>query len=191
VAEHTLDADWLLVLDPKHRYEPPGRAEPYDDTTKMFNPFEVLGLDFDARPEPTKPDDHFNPRKTPEDAWDAFEPNHFDQEDLAQAPSGKVRGNAADAFASLQPRLVSLGIWIQRVAHQPIALWWAAEQARLHPHIQQHIEFTLRQFPDRFPENIRRGWRLLFAAWNDRRNDPDMSDTISKRKRSRRYGARP
>jgi hypothetical protein len=174
VAEHTLGADWLLVLDPKHRYEPPGRAEPYDDTTKMCDPFEVLGLDFDARPEPTKPDDHFNSRKTPEDAWDAFEPNAFDQEDLAEAPSGKVRGNAADAFASLQPRLVSLGIWIQRVAHQPIALWWAAQQGRLHPHIQQHIEFTLRHDPDRFPENIRRGWRLLFAAWNDRRNDPDM-----------------
>jgi hypothetical protein len=170
-AEHTLDADWLLVLDPKHRYEPPGRT---DDTTKMFDPFEALNLDFDARPEPTKPDDHFNPRKPPEDAWDAFAPNRFDQEDLAQAPSGRVRGNAADAFASLQPRLVSLGIWIQRIAHQPIALWWAAEQARLHPHIQQHIEYTLRQYPDRFPENIRRGWRLLFAAWNDRRNDPDM-----------------
>lgn len=103
-----------------------------------------------------------------------FAPNRFDQEDLAQAPSASLRGNAADAFASLEPRLVNLGIWIQRVAYQPIALWWAAEQARLHPHVQQHIEFTLRQYPDRWPANVRRGWRLLFAAWADRRNDPNM-----------------
>jgi len=173
-AEHTLDADWLLVLDPKCRYEPPGRAEPYDDTTEMFDPFEALSLDFDARPEPTKPDDHFNRRKPPEDAWDAFAPNRFDQEDQAEVPSGRVRGDGADVLAGLLPRLASLGVWIQRVAHQPIAVWWAAGQARLHLHIQQHIEYTLRHHPDRFPKNIRRAWRILNAGWNDRRNDPDM-----------------
>jgi SIR2-like domain len=172
-AEQTLAADWLLVLDPKCRYEPPGRAEPYDDTTEMFDPFEALSLDFDALPEPTKPDDHFNRRKPPEDAWDAFAPNRFDQEDQAEVPSGRVRGDGADVLAGLLPRLASLGVWIQRVAHQPIAVWWAAGQARLHLHIQQHIEYTLRHHPDRFPKNIRRAWRILFAAWNDRRNDPD------------------
>jgi hypothetical protein len=173
-AEKTLPADWLLVLDPKQRYARPSRVEPYDDTTEIFDPFDVLGLDFDARPEPTSPEDHhFNQRKVPEDAWDAFAANRLDQEDLVQLPSGLARGQGADAFARLQPRLGNLGIWIQRVAHQPIALWWAADQTRLHPHIQHHIESTLHYHSDRFPQNIRCGWRLLFAAWNDRRDDPN------------------
>jgi hypothetical protein len=173
-AEHTLAAEWLLVLDPKHRYEPPGRTTPYDDTTEIFDPFELLCLDFDARPEPTNPDDQFNQRKPPDDAWDLFALNRWDQEDQAQLPSGRFRGHGAAEIASLPPRLASLGIWIHRIAHQPIALWWGG-QGRLHPHIQQLIESELRQYPHRFPENIGRGWRLLFAAWDDHRADPDMT----------------
>jgi hypothetical protein len=162
-----------LVLDPNHRYAPPIRVVPFDDTTDIFDPFNALGLDFDVPPKPSDPDDHFNRREAPDDAWDAFVPNRLDQEEEAQASTGRMRGEGADALASLPPRLVSLGIWIQRVAHQPMTLWWASGQARLHPQIQRHIESTILHHSDRFPVNIRRGWRLLFAAWNDRRADPD------------------
>ena len=139
----------------------------------MFDPFEPLGLDFDVRPEPTKPDDHFNRREPPEDAWDAFAPNRFDQEDQAEVPSGRVRGDGADVVAGLLPRLASLGVWIQRVAAPTDRGVVGGRPRRIAPAYPKHIEHTLRHHPDRFPKNIRRAWRILFAAWNDRRNDSD------------------
>jgi hypothetical protein len=75
--------------------------------------------------------------------------------------------------APLVARHGSIGLWIQKIAHQPITLWWAAGQTGLHPEIQRRIEFAIRQYPAQFPETTRRGWRLLFASWNDRRPSAD------------------
>ena len=93
---------------------------------------------------------------------------------MSERAAGALRDQAADIAAALPPRLASIGVWLQRVAHQPVALWWAAQQVNLHPSIKKHIDFALRQDPNRFPEPTRRGWRMLFAAWDDVRDDPDM-----------------
>ena len=39
--------------------------------------------------------------------------------------------------------------------------------------MRRHIEWALRQEAERFPDAIRRGRRMLFAVWDDRRPSPD------------------
>ncbi|MBY6240028.1 SIR2 family protein [Methylosinus sp. Sm6] len=173
-ATETLDSRWLLALDPVQRYATSGRVEPYDDTTEMFFPFDALGLDCDTPPEPLNPDDPFHHHPLPEGVFDPFARNFLDDEDGGQAGDGVLRGPNVSALAPMPPRLANLGVWIQRVAHEPVALWWAAHQQGLHPQIQQHIQSALRYSPDRFPDAIRKGWQWLFSAWSDRRDDPDM-----------------
>jgi len=133
----------------------------------------MLGLDSDPYPKPRNPNDRISDRPVPEDAWDLFAPTRADLQDAPNQSEGVIRGARANQPAGLPPRLASIGVWIQRVAHQPLALWWAAQQNCLHPNIRRHIESTLRHEAHRFPENMRRGWRLLFAAWDYVRTDPD------------------
>lgn len=179
-AESPLDARWLLTFDPQHRYSPPVRTEPYDEATNLFNPFSALGLDWDVPPEPTNPDDTleqrtvFNKRSVPDAAWDAFAPSRIDLQESGEQTLGSIRGSISGEASALPPRLASIGVWIQKVAHQPVALWWAAQQTGLHPAIKRHLKFSLTQDSLRFSDDIRRGWRLLFAAWADERGDPGM-----------------
>lgn len=176
----TLDGSWLLSFDPKQRYGSPDRIDPYDEATDLFDPFTALGLDSEAAPEPAAAGDTvvqrtvFNKRTIPDSAWDAFAPNRFDAEESGETAFASIRGPASHAARSLPQRLSNIGVWIQQVAHQPVALWWAAQQTNLHPEIRQHIETSLFQNQQRFSENIRRSWRLLLAAWADERNDADM-----------------
>jgi hypothetical protein len=91
-AEKTLGSEWLLVLDPIQRYASPERETPYDNTSKMFDPFDHLHLDVDAPPKSRDPDDLFNRREMPEDAWDAFSFNRLDEVHKADNTNGWVRG---------------------------------------------------------------------------------------------------
>jgi hypothetical protein len=180
MAQTALDASWLLTFDPQHRYGAPDRTDPYDEASDLFEPFAALGLDLDIPPEPANPDDTlaqrtvFNKRTVPDNAWDAFASSRFDVEESGEQALGSIRGPASGAAAALPPRLASIGIWMQRVAHLPVAVWWAAQETALHPAIRQHIESSLLQEPLRFSDGIRRGWRLLLAAWADERRDPNM-----------------
>lgn len=173
-APTAIDGSWLLAFDPTQRYGDPNLSDPHDNASGILDPFDTLGLDFDISPEPTQPDDSFNRRKVPNGAWDPFTPTRLDYEDAAETSVTALRGMAATAAAPLPPRLASLGIWLQRVAHQPVTLWWAAHQSGMHPDIQRSIEAWMRQDPERFPDNVRRGWRLLFAARSDKRVDPNI-----------------
>ncbi|NMN07273.1 MULTISPECIES: SIR2 family protein [unclassified Novosphingobium] len=171
-AETTLDARWLLVFDPAHRFASPDHIEPHLDETPKFDPFSALGLATDPVPDPDTADDYMRNRKVPSDALDIFAVSRSDVDDTAGALAG-LRGSAALELAALPPRLKSLGIWLQRIAHQPITLWWAGHQGALHPDVMHSIESWLRQEPNRFPEHIRRQWRWFFAARSDVRPDPD------------------
>src|SRR3546814_21086751 len=73
--------------------------------------------------------------------------------------------SGADQPAKLPIRLWHLGVFLQKVAHQPAALWWAAHQGQLHSHIQQQREWSLRREAARYPPVMRDGWRALLAAW--------------------------
>jgi SIR2-like protein len=73
-AEPVLDGSWLLAFDPKQRYGKPELANPYDESSELFDPFAYSGFDFDAVPEPADPEDTsvqraiFRDRKIPDRA---------------------------------------------------------------------------------------------------------------------------
>lgn len=173
IADTPLPASWLLVLDPRQRFENPGFIDPYGDSSERIDPYESLSLDFDTPPQPVHEDDALRDRKVPEDAWSAFAPTRFDQEYGEETGLGDFCGDRANLTGPLSTRLRHLGTWFHRVAHQPLALWWAATRGPLHPRIVEMIEVWLRQDPDRWPDDIPRGWRFLIASWSDRREQPD------------------
>ena len=170
-SETILDGSWLLVLDPTQRYGDLVNIDPYSKIEGHFDPFTALGLDSDLPPEPADPDRHLEHRNPPLDAIDILKPSRTDFEEVSEPGGGALRGAAL--AADLPPRLASIGIWIQRVAHQPITLWWAAQQSGIHASVRGHIEYALGHEPERFSDAIRRGWRMLFSAWDDRRPNPD------------------
>lgn len=174
IADAPLPASWLLALDARQRFDKPGPIDPYGDSSERIDPYETLSLDFDTPPRPVDEDGSFRERNVPEGSWSAFAPTRFDQEDGQEAGLGDFCGDRAILTGPLSTRLGHLGIWFHRVAHQSIALWWAAARGPLHPRIVEMIEVWLRQDPDRWPDDIRRGWRFLIASWSDRRVEPDQ-----------------
>ena len=166
-------AEWLAVLDPAMRYGQPGQLDLYDDASERFDPFDAFGLDSDEAPEATDPDDRFASRKVPAGAWDGFASTDEDRRDLPENGAGRFRGGGADQPAKLPIRLWHLGVLLQKVAHQPAALWWAAHQGQLHSHIQQQLEWSLHREAARYPPVMRDGWRALLAAWQQGAVDPD------------------
>ncbi len=169
MAETPLPASWLLALDPRQRFDKPGPIDPYGESVERVDPYERLALDFDTPPQPVDEDDAFRDRKVPEGSWSAFAPTRFDQEDVHETGFGDFYGDRTNLTGPLSTRLHHLGIWFHRIAHQPVALWWATERGPLHPRIVDMIEAWLRQDPDRWPDDIRRGWRFLITSWSDRR----------------------
>ena len=173
IAETPLPASWLLALDPSQRFDKPGPIDPYGESDERIDPYERLALDFDTPPQPVDEDDAFRDREVPEGSWSAFAPTRFDQENVQETGFGDFCGDGANLTGPLSTRLHHLGVWFHRVAHQPVALWWAAARGPLHPRIVEMIEVWLRQDPDRWPDDIRRGWRFLIASWSDRRVEVD------------------
>lgn len=167
IAETPLPATWLLALDPRQRFDRPGPVDPYGESGERIDPYERLALDFDTPPQPADEDDAFRERKVPDGSWSAFAPTRFDQEDVQETGFGDFCGDRANLTGPLSTRLHHLGVWFHRVAHQPVALWWAAARGPLHPRIVEMIEAWLRQDPDRWPDDIRRGWPFLIASWSD------------------------
>jgi hypothetical protein len=173
VAAVPLPASWLLVLDPRQRYDKPGSIEPYDESSERIDPYQSLALDFDTPPQPFEEDDFHATRTIPEGAWDAFASNRFDQANTHYS-LGAFCGDRASLSGALGARLSHLAIWFHRIAHQPVALWWAAGRGPLHVQIVERIDVGLRHDSDRWSDGLRRGWRMLIAAWSDRRDSPDQ-----------------
>lgn len=173
IAKVPIPASWLLALDPNQRFETPGPTDPSGESSQRIDPYECLSLDFDMPPQPADEHDYLRNRAVPEGSWSAFAPTQFDHEDAQETSFGDFYGARTNLTGPLSTRLGHLGIWFHRVAHQPIAVWWAASRGPLHPRIVDNIEAWLRQDPDRWPDDIRRGWRFLIASWSDRRQEPD------------------
>jgi hypothetical protein len=171
-----LPASWLLVLDPAMRYGRPGLIDPYDESSGKIDPYDRLALDFDKPSEPENPATvRYKDREIPPGAWDAFAPTRHDQDEAGEITLGAVRGGTAPLSAKLDGRLAHLAHWIQRIASEPISLWWAAKRGPFHPSVIWSIKAWMRQEPARWPEDIRRGWWMLFAAWSDHREEPDVA----------------
>ena len=175
IADSPLSASWLLALDPRERFNKSGPVHPYGESGEWIDPYERLAFDFDTPPQPADEDEYLSDRAVPEGSWSALVPTRFDQEATPETSFGDFCGDRAYLAGPLNTRLRHLGIWFHRVAHQPIALWWAAARGPLHPGIVDMIEAWLRQDPGRWQDDIRRSWRLLIETWSDRRVEPNRS----------------
>ncbi|WP_308584313.1 SIR2 family protein [uncultured Pseudomonas sp.] len=167
-------AHWLCVFDRNNRYAQIERIERYNETSSHFDPFDAFGLDSDIPPIPVDPDNIFTKREVQQDAWNGVGVLPLDRTDLLPEGVSKLCGVRSETAADLPSRLWHLGMWLVRVSHQPAALWWAAKQSNLHPHIQQRIEWSLRQNTDQYPTVIRDGWRILMVSWQQKSLDVDM-----------------
>lgn len=174
-ADNPLPADWLCVFDRDARYAPINRVDRYDQTSPQFDPFDAFGLDSDTPPVPLDPDQIFTKRAVQQDAWNGIALLPIDCANLLSESVAQLCGVHADVAANPPPRLWQLGMWLVRVSHQPAALWWAAKQGRLHPLIQQRIEWALRHDAARYTSAVRDGWRILLASWQQKAFDRDYN----------------
>jgi len=162
-----LPAEWLCVFDPEMRYRTPA-ARSFADDSEVFDPFVAWGLDDDLVPPPIDPRNHYEDRKVP--AGSANLILEMRVEEASGPRSDSRRGLLVDPSV-LPERLRHLGSWITHVAHEPVALWWAAGKSGAHPYLREWLPRALDKESARFSDPIRRGWRDLLASWS-KRSDP-------------------
>jgi hypothetical protein len=152
-------AEWLCVFDPYRRYAEPAQIGEFSEfgSGPIIDPFELYGLDSDSVPQKIHSDNH-NKRTHSETAWDAFALNVRDRQNHFPA----LRGYFAVNPARLSVRLSQLGIWISKVANQPVTVWWAGKQEGLHPDIKQQILREINHGSKTITQPIRLAWRYLF-----------------------------
>lgn len=153
-----IPAEWLCVFDPHCRYLPPPRS--LTDDARTFEPFDRWSIDCDAAPEHKPDDPEGHKREAPKDAWDAFATTARDRHELNDA-GGSFFGSTHQQRNRLPPRLTKLGDWFAKIAHQPVALWWASGKVGLHPDIAWEIKRQLSVDTARFPDPVRQAWEAL------------------------------
>jgi hypothetical protein len=164
-------AEWLCVFDPWVRYSRPGRLGSSSEEGPYFDPFNAYGLDSDPVPPRIAPEDSYTKREVPDNVWDCFVPTRFDRQNLRDDHFAALRGHWAVHVPSLPARIGQLGVWIQKVSHQPAAVWWASGQVGLHPDIQAQVRFGLERAKKTSSPEIRKAWRYIFEAWETPRGD--------------------
>tara|TARA_R110000744_G_scaffold222467_1_gene341376 strand:+ start:948 stop:4769 length:3822 start_codon:yes stop_codon:yes gene_type:complete len=163
-AEKPPPAEWLLAFDKSCRYEKPTQTLPRGDSYQVVDPFELYGLDSDPVPEKTASYDFYSKRELPSGVWDAFELTHVDKADRQDSQFSYLRGNYSSNVPELCSRLRNIGIWISKVAADPVTLWWVHRQVDIHPYITGQIEWHLdRQGLSDYPE-VARAWRYWLEA---------------------------
>jgi len=163
-------ATWLCVFDPHVRFSSLDRIYSSTGGGDYFDPFDAFGLDDDPVPPKPDPNDHLS-RKVPRDVWDCFALGRQDRQNLQEDQYPALRGHWSLNAPRLSRRLDLLGDWLTRVADQPAAVWWAANQLGLHPDIQRQIRIALQRDAANFPHLVRKAWRLIFDAWDSNRRD--------------------
>lgn len=166
-------AEWLCVLDAKVRYSKPGHSPESPQRGPYVDPFDFYGLDSDVPPPKIDPDDHLPKRETPAGAWNGFALNTLDLNDLRPDNLPALSGRYATSNPRLPRRLAQLGIWIVKVSHQPATIWWAAQQAPLHPEIQERVRWELEKGTHISTPSIRYAWSFLLETW--RRPQPHFA----------------
>ena len=152
--------EWLCVLDSNIRC---GKVERnHSDLLRQSGPLIEYRLDDD----PPRPKGSDSEEQHPSEdllSDKATDPDEREYVTLVGRPRQK---NIA-----LPERLSHLGKWIVRIAHEPVAPWWAAKHAHLHPHLLTWMEEHLNQHGDEFPPLARTVWNLLLKKFRDVPND--------------------
>jgi hypothetical protein len=142
-----------------------------------FFPFTAYGLDSDPVPANFDPEDSiFQKYEIPSNVWNAFLLTRTDRQDLQEDQVSALRGHWAVHAPRLSPRIAHLGHWLQRVAHQPAAIWWAASQQSIHPDILRQIEFIMEQPNSTSSPLTRKAWRYLARSWRTGQDDDFSPD---------------
>lgn len=157
-----LPGEWLCVFDRDMRFRTPASRTPYDDR-EVFDPFAAWGLDDDTVPLPVDPSNRYAERKMPTDAADMLLMRRSDEDASKTGPQNHL-GLTYGESNLLPERLRLLSSWVVSVAHEPVALWWAAGKANLHSNISDGISRALTRETKRFPAEMRRGWRQLLES---------------------------
>ncbi|WP_299010653.1 SIR2 family protein [uncultured Shewanella sp.] len=161
-------ATWLHVFDSKLRYETPRknlfRAEsPADDV----DPFHFYSLDSDHTPQHVDPDDVYNEREVPEDAWDAFESNSHDMKGLQGQDVIRFRGGDSQfsQLPTLPQRLDILTYWLSRVAGQPEVIWWVTKQRCFHPRVQFVLKSKFERHSQNMDSTFNQAWGYILDSF--------------------------
>jgi len=183
-AVDALPAEWLCTFDPRVRLGKPGRTGRLIQPGPYFFPFAAYGLDSDPVPANVDPEENsvFQKYEIPSNAWNAFLLTRADRQDLQEDQVSSLRGHWAVHAPRLSPRVAHLGHWLQRVAHQPTAIWWAASQQGIHPDIQRQIEYSMERSDNASSPVTRKAWRYLIRFWrtgHDEDYSPDYFQLLA------------
>ena len=153
-ADPPLSGEWLCVFDHHVRYGAVGRS--HDGSQPDFDPLAEYSLDDD----PPRPPSNWN--KTGRLGDDLLS---LRSTEYPTNTSTRLAGTDRQFIAPLPPRLAHLADWIVKIAHEPVALWWAAKYPALHPYLLGWIERRVRQANDETLHLARPIWRLLIEKF--------------------------
>jgi hypothetical protein len=173
-SKHALPASWLCVFDPAMRYGQPGKARPLEAGSPDVDPFTEHNLDSDPPPPLTSENQVFPRRDIPAGVIDVLAPSPLD----SGITNGHFRGRETPQAAQLSPRLISLAVWLTRVCGEPAAIWWAADQASLHPAAILMIEFEVNRRASALSPLARSAWAYLIEGWRAV-SDPDSMNLFA------------
>ena len=157
-------AEWLCVLDNTIRLGEPIH-DPYGEHP-TYDPQALYGLDYDSR-HPRVPGD--NETLPPIDLL------AITTQDPRADSLCRLAGMPVPEQIPLPPRLFRLALWIVKVSHEPMALWWAAKHRSLHPFLTSRIKTRLRQDSQEFHLLSRTIWNLLIEMYQTPPSEHDFS----------------
>ena len=159
-------SEWLCVFDHNFRYGEVGVQS--NDSQPDFDPLIEYGLDDDPpRPRPPRNYRQIDP---PGDDLLSLKPT-----DRRINGNRKLTGNSRQWPEPLSHRLSHLVLWIGKIAHEPVAPWWAARYSSLHPDLLGELERWVKQADDELPCSARLTWRLLIEKFYTAPDNPDFS----------------
>lgn len=128
-------AEWLCVFDRYVRRARPSQG--FD--SQGPDPLNIFGLDDDP---PRTDESTGGSGATEQDnlGLDLLASNDTDRADNHR----RLAGTSWQRADSLPERLTSLAGWFGQVAHEPVALWWAAGYGALHPRVLTTVEWRVR-----------------------------------------------
>ncbi len=158
--------EWLCVFDHRIRYG--GIGGNFDESQPPFDPLAGYGLDDDP-PRQTTISSHLTDPPPGDDLLS------LRSTDCHPNDGTRLAGIRGQCVGSLSPRLFQLARWIGKVAHQPVAAWWAARYSSLHSHLLGEIERRVEGAVDELPSLARLTWRLLIEKFHTALDDLDLS----------------
>jgi hypothetical protein len=154
-------AEWMCVFDRNIRYADPSKST---QNEKEFDPQLHYGLD----------DDPPRPKSSPRQQSVGKDFISLIAQDEKTSDQRRLAGIPQQWADPLPPRMFYLASWFTKVLTDPVAAWWAAGYATLHPRLVQQIDWKLQNSNTKIDSLASATWSILSEKF---RNSPD--DDIS------------